>query len=265
MRARGDARGRHLLRRPTGIEIDEITQPDDPRLGDLAALLERTFSDPNSVLGLERLREFLTERASQTQRQFHVLAAQNGEPASVVGLSIFSYAPDANCGFSEYLVVDEHLRGQGEGRALFDRRKAVLDADAMLHGHLGCHGLFIEVDSPWRTPPDLLAAESFDAMQRLRIFGHLGFRRVAIAYVQPPLAPDKAAVDYLDLLFAPWPSEAQIDAISTDWIIPTLHAIWSAWAPSVANAYLAQLDQQLHGSREVPLVDPLSPTGLHPA
>jgi hypothetical protein len=259
VRARGDARGRHLLTRQTDVLIDELTRPDDARLGELAALLDRTFSDPNSVLGLDRLREFLSGPAPSSQRVFHVLAAQDLVTTRVVGLSIFSYVPRPNCGFSEYLVVDEHLRGQGKGRALFDRRKQVLDADAIHHGFAACNGLFIEADSPWRTPPTLLAADSFDAMERLRIFGHLGFRRAAITYVQPPLAPGKAPVEHMDLLFASWRSDTRDDAIATDWIAATLQPIWSGWAPSVADAYLAQLERQLRGATLVALVDPLRP------
>ena len=257
MRARGDARGRRSLTPPIGVRIDEITRPGDPRLGDVVALLERTFTDPNSVLGLDRLREFLSAPTGDVPRDFHALVAQASAPARVVGLSIFSYVPSSNCGFSEYLVVEESLRGQGEGRALFDSRKTVLDADALRYGNLDCNGLFIEVDSPSRTPPELLAADSFDATQRLRVFRHLGFRRVAIAYVQPPLAPGKAPVDHMDLLFAPWASDAPTDTISAAWIVATLRAIWSAWAPSVADAYLTQLEGQLRGARTVGLGDPL--------
>ncbi|HEY2593507.1 MAG TPA: hypothetical protein VGK33_06380, partial [Chloroflexota bacterium] len=246
MRPRGHARHRDHL---TQFRLEEITGPEDARLGDLAALLERTFADPNSVLGLDRIRQFLSEPAgNDAQRRFHVVAAESADAARILGLSIFSYVPRANCGFSEYMVVDQHLRGRGLGRALFDRRKATLDADASRHAQSACNGVFIEVDSPWRTPPELLAADSFDAHERLRIFRHLGFRRVSLAYVQPPLAPDKAPVEHLDLLFAPWATRPRGESeLSARWIVDTLAAIWSAWAPSVAPTYLAQLQQQLTG------------------
>jgi hypothetical protein len=177
---------------------------------------------------------------------------------------MFSYIPRAICGFSEYLVVDQPLRGQGVGRALFDRRKALLDADARRGGRPACNGLFIEVDSPWRTPPELLAADGFDATERLRVFQHLGFQRVSLAYVQPPLAPGKAPVDHMDLLFAPWTSAAAdgpFDAarVSATWIVATLETIWSAWAPPLSGPYLGQLQRQLGTRPDVPLVDPLNP------
>jgi hypothetical protein len=57
VRARGHARHRDHLNR---FHLEEITRPEDPRLGDAAALLERTFADPNSVLGLDRIRQFLS-------------------------------------------------------------------------------------------------------------------------------------------------------------------------------------------------------------
>ncbi len=254
MRARSDARDRHLLNQ---LRVAEITRPEDARLGDLVALLERTFTDPNAVLGLDRIRQFLSDNVRGGPRLFHVLVADVA--TRIVGLSIFSYVPRSNCGFSEYLVVDQDLRGQGLGRMLFEKRKALLDVDAVGHGHRASNGLFIEVDSPWRTPPDLLAADTFDAVERVRIFDHLGFRRVAIAYVQPPLAPGKAPVDHMDLLFAPWSTDHPSDSMDAAWITATLEAIWSAWAPGESSVHLAQLRQQLTGGPRVALVDPLNP------
>jgi len=201
VRPRGDAGDRHLL---SDIRLDEVTGPEDPRLDDLVALLQRTFADANSVLGSDRIREFLSEGAVGGLRRFHVLVASEIDQhvARVVGTSIFSYVRRSNCGFSEYLAVDAALRQRGLARALFDRRQAVLDADAGLNGQRGCHGLFIEVDSPWRTPAALLELESLDPVERLRVFAHFGFRRVDVRYVQPPLAADKLVVDHMDLLFS---------------------------------------------------------------
>jgi hypothetical protein len=82
-----------------------------------------------------------------------------------------------------------------------------------------------------------------------------------MAYVQPPLAPDKAPVEHLDLLFAPWATRPRAESeLSARWIVDTLAPIWSAWAPSVAATYLAQLQQQLTDVAYVALVDPMSPT-----
>jgi hypothetical protein len=226
------------------VKLDEITSAEDPRLVELSALLDSTFGDPNTVLSLARLREFLAERTSS--RRFHVLVLTDAP--HVVGGSVFSYVPAANCGFSEYLVVTRELRGSGHGRALFDARKSVLDADA---GHGGCAGLFIEVDSPVRAPATE-HANSIDPLERLRIFTHLGFLKVDIAYVQPALQATTAAVDIMDLLFAPWHDRV----LAREQLTQTLEAIWSAWSPETCRAHLERLRAQLL-SPHVRLVDPL--------
>lgn len=244
MHARGDA--------GQGRTLSELREPDDPRLLGLSRLLNRTFPDPNSVLGLDRMQEFLAANHAGASRLFCVLVAD--EAGAVVGGSVFSYVPRSNCGFSEYLVVERNSRGRGLGRRLFDERKRILDARAAEHAHAVCRGLFIEVDSPDRTPPELLEEEretSIDPYTRLRIFGHMGFRRVDVPYVQPPLADDKAPVDYLDLLFAPWEAEAPRDTLPTEWVFQTVEAIWSAWTPQFAD-YMTQLREKVR-TPEVPL------------
>lgn len=242
--------------------LHELTRPDDPRLAALASLLQRTFSDPNSVLGLDRLQEFLAADPHAMGRSFHVLVGED-DNGRVIGGSVFSYVPRANCGFSEYLVLEPEARGRGVGRMLFDRRRQILDdlaarRPAATSGALGCNGLFIEVDSPERSPPDMLAAERESAMdvhQRLRVFDHLGFRRVDLAYVQPPLGPNKAAVTYLDLLFAPWHTAAA-SAIPVAWIVETLEPIWRAWTASSSetDAYLSRLRDRFRAASLVGLM-----------
>jgi GNAT superfamily N-acetyltransferase len=238
--------------------LKEITHPADPRLPGLAALLRRTFPDPNTVLGLERIQEFLQANRADAPRRFCVLVAEQN--ASIVGATIFSYVVRSNCGFSEYILVDPAHRGVRLGRRLFDARKAVLDTEALRRGHHACHGVFIEADNPTRTPPALAEAEretALDVWQRLRIFDRLGFRRVDVPYVQPPLAPDKHAVDYLDLLFAPWASDPQW--IPSGWVFDTVEAIWSAWSPRTCASHLARLRSAVRGPH-VALLDPLRAT-----
>jgi GNAT superfamily N-acetyltransferase len=227
-----------------------VTAPDEPELAALSALMNRVFPDPNSVLGLDRMQEFLAANRADAARRFCILVATDTElDGAVVAGSVFSHVVASNCGFSEYLVADRSARGQGLGRRLVDARKAVLDAEAQRHGHSGCRGVFIEVDSPVRTPPELAAAESetaLDAWERLRLFDHLGFRRVDAPYIQPPLAPDKQAVDYLDLLFAAWDESAATGRrIPAQWMFDTLEAIWSAWTPETYSLHLAMLKQQI--------------------
>jgi len=217
------------------VTIVDVADPASPRLEQVAHLLNTVFVDPDTVLGLDRIRAFLGANAEPAAvgRTFFVLAAV-GAGDQVVGASLFSYVPASNCGFSEYILSHPSVRGQGLGRQLFEARKRRLETAAQATGQPGCHGLFIEATNPARTPPELLEAEretEMDAAERLRLFAHLGFRRVDYAYVQPPLGPGQAAVDYLDLLFAPW-SAAEADTIPAAWVLETLAPIWRAWSPT---------------------------------
>jgi GNAT superfamily N-acetyltransferase len=229
--------------------LREIADPDDSDLIGVARLLATTFADPNTVLDLDRLREFVSLNRSGGARRFHVLVASEPGGDGLIGATVFSYVGASNCGLSEYIVVSKPARGRGTGRLLFDERRAVLDRDARLHDRERCHGLFIEVDHPEHTPPELLEAEqetALDAWQRWRIFDHFGFRRVDLAYVQPPLADAKTAVDYLALMFLPWDAAARRSArIPRDWVLETLQPIWMGWAPRRYLSFFETLQRQL--------------------
>jgi GNAT superfamily N-acetyltransferase len=245
-----------------GLHLKLVDSPNDPDLSGLSALMQRTFPDPNTVLGLDRMQEFLAANRPSADRRFCVLVAIDEERGGgVVGGSVFSHVVKSNCGFSEYILTDRAIRGQGLGRRLFDARKAVLHAAAQGYGAPGCRGLFIEVDNPRRTPADFAEAEretSLDVWERLRLFEHLGFRRVDAPYVQPPLAPDKHAIEYMDLLFAAWePSSAERSRIPVGWLLNTVEAIWAAWTPDAYSIHLQTLKEQV-GAEDVALLDPLT-------
>jgi GNAT superfamily N-acetyltransferase len=231
------------------VHIREIERPDDPVLVEVARLLATTLAEPNTVLDLDRLREFLAGNRPGSARQFHVLVAQHPGTATPIGATVFSYVGAANCGFSEYIVVRQQARGTGIGRLLFEHRRAVLDRDALQAGQDRCRGLFIEADHPDRTPPELLAAEqetALDAWQRWRIFDHFGFCRVDVPYVQPPLAEGKTAVDYLELMFLAWDDGARAAArIPRAWVLDTLQPIWMSWAPRAYLDHFTALQQHI--------------------
>jgi len=205
----------------------DIQDPHDPLVRSVADLLLEVFADPNTVLGADRLREFLASSAAE--RKFNILALSDNQ--RLAGATVFSYVPRSNCGFSEYLVLRGAERARGLGRMLINARRTRLEADARAAGFEACNGLFIEADNPDRTPTPLLQAEretAIDAVERLRMFGHLGFFRVDFTYVQPPLAAGKTAVDYLDLLFAPF--SGSMREVPANWVIDTLTPVWRGWA-----------------------------------
>jgi GNAT superfamily N-acetyltransferase len=239
-------------------ELRRLTEPSDPDLHAMAALMHAVFPDPNVVLGLDRLQEFVGERTGD--RVFNALVAK--EAGEVVGCVVFSYVPASNCGFSEYIAVAGTLRGGGLGRYLFEARRDLLNEHARAGGQRACNGLFIEADNPLRVPAGLMEQEretAIDARERLQIFAHLGFKRVDVAYVQPPLGPGKQAVTYLDLLFAPWVGDVQ--SIDPTWVIQTVEPIWRSWSPDTYAAELSTL--QAHISRPTvalrPLIEPEEP------
>ena len=141
------------------------------------------------------------------------------------------------------------LHGEGIGRQLVDARRASLDAQAQQLGHATCRGLFIEADNPERTPAAMQAREratAMDSLARLRLFDHLGFLRVDLAYVQPSLGPGKQPVTYLDLLFAPWDEQVARDRqVPADWVYRTLGPIWDNWAFTDGEPHAATLRKRL--------------------
>lgn len=239
------------------IGIRELTDPADPDVSRLAQLMLATFADANIVLSEERLKEF-TGRV-EADRSFHVLVARDGD--GVVGGVVFSFVVPSLCGFSEYLVVHRDYRRQGIGRLLVEARKELLDRRAREHGAPGARGVFIEVENPERTPPAFLEREretAVDAWDRWRIFHRLGFLRVDVAYVQPPLGPDKRPVDYMDLLFCPWDEGVRRSRrVPAEWILHTVRPIWRGWVPDRYQEFLASFRVRL-GDGLVPLV-PLFP------
>jgi GNAT superfamily N-acetyltransferase len=227
------------------VNLKSVVDPFDPDLAALSRLMDMTFADPNIVLGLDRMQEFLSANRPDGPRRFCVLVAKDAE--QVVGGCVFSHVASSNCGFSEYMLTDRSLRGQGIGRLLFDARKTILDAEAARLGLGACNGVFIEVEHPDRSPADFAVAEretALEGWERLRIFDHLGFRRVEVPYVQPPLAEDKHPIEYLDLLFASW-NPSTSEHIPAAWVLDTVDAIWTAWTPRTAAGHLETLKRRV--------------------
>jgi GNAT superfamily N-acetyltransferase len=235
------------------ITLRRIYVPDDAALLALSRLLQATFADPDTVLELDRIQAFLAETSAD--RQFCVVVAEEG--GQVLGGTVFSYVRATNCGFSEYLVVRKDLHGEGIGRRLFAARRATLDELARQTHQAACRGLFIEADNLERTPADLQAREratAMDTLVRLQVFAHLGFLRVDLEYVQPPLGPGKQPVHYLDLLFAPWDERIRDDGrVPAGVVSQTLCAIWASWAPATSSTACQDLRDRL-GEAPVALV-----------
>lgn len=236
-----------------------IQDPHDPQLPIFSQLMHATLADPNIVLGLDRMQEFIQKRDQEEGRRFFVgIVERDGR---VIGGAVFNYSIRSNCGFSEYIVVARNYRGQGVGKLIFNERRRLLDEEARLWGHARCHGLFIEVENPDRTPPQFLEAEqetALDAWDRWRLFHRWGFQVVDVPYVQPPLAPGKHPVDYMDLLFVPWEDRARAQGrIPASWIIDTVEPIWRSWAPEEHRPHLEALIRHIEAKGPSVAIRPL--------
>ncbi len=240
-----------------GMEIRELTDPSDPNVRRLEQLILSTFADPNIMLSEGDLEKFIG--LVEPERSFHVLVAKDGD--ALVGGVVFSFVVPSLCGFSEYLVVHPAYRRRGVGRALIEARKQLLDRRAREQGAPGARGVFIEVENPERVPLEFRERErqtAIDAWDRWRVFHRMGFLRVDVPYVQPPLGPDKQPVYYLDLFFCPWDEEVRrTRAIPVNWILDTVRPVWRGWIPDRYQEFLASFQQRL-GAGPVPLV-PLFP------
>lgn len=230
-----------------GIRIRPITDPGDPAIAAFGRLQERTFADPELLIPPQALPRLLLRQTAE-RRNFLLVAEAGG---TVVGGTVFHYFPGPNSGFSSFMAVAPELRGQGLARRLHGARLALLDAEAGERAPV-C-GLFIDVVAPERLTPAEMEREravGADPVARRRIFHRLGFRRVDVAYYQPPDGPGAAPVTTLDLLYCP---RTEADAVATDLVVATLHAYWAPWlGRPAADRHAAELRRRCGGD-QVPL------------
>lgn len=216
-----------------------VTDPADPAISRFTELLLETFADPDICLPPEHVAAFLEDPGPE--RSCHLLLLTEGE--AVLGGTFFSCAWMTGAGFSEYMVLAPAARGSGLAKLLMAERRRVLDEAARALGHRACPGLFIECLDPVRAPQVVVASEretAMDGTARRRFFQRAGFRKVEAPYRQPPLAPDKAAITYMDLLFLPWAPEAS-ERLAVQFILETVRTIYQGWVPESWEEDLAEL------------------------
>lgn len=226
----------------TDVTIRRVADPRDPALAAFGSLQERTFADPELLIPPEVLPGMLARRS--TQRRNYMLVAEQGEV--VVGGAIFHYFPGVNTGFSSFLAVAPEVRGQGVARRLHEARFALLDEEA----GRSVAGLFIDVLAPERMSPAEVAAEQAvgaDPLLRRRIFDRLGFRKVDVAYYQPPDEPGAEPITTMDLLCCP---RTPAEWVAAELVAATMHAYWTPWlGREAADTHAAQLRRRCGGDR----------------
>ena len=189
------------------IAIREVTDPDDPAIDGFGQMQTAAYFAPETLIPSRYIPQLLGDSSEKARRNFLVVAESDGR---VVGGTLFHWLADAGSGFSSFLGVDREHRRRGIARGLHETRFAILDRAAGGHPapavRVHAPGVFIDVVSPTRLPPEELEREQqigSDPWQRRHAFARLGFRQVDMRYEQPVGGPNGGPVTILDLLFCP--------------------------------------------------------------
>jgi GNAT superfamily N-acetyltransferase len=232
------------------MQIRQVTDPHDPAIDAFGRIQEAVYFDPHALIPT-RWFGTLLQQSSGTRQNFFLVAEQ--DDGAVLGGTLFHYLADAGTGFSSFMGVARSARGQGIARALHTARFAVLNRAA----GQAVPGVFIDVVNPTRMSQRDLVREravGSDPWQRLRIFGHLGFRRVDIRYEQPVGGPGGGPVTILDLLFCP---SVPAETVPTALVVATLRAYWSGWlGAQEADRHARELEQRAGGRAQLALLLP---------
>ncbi|HYG60084.1 MAG TPA: GNAT family N-acetyltransferase [Symbiobacteriaceae bacterium] len=224
----------------TTIHIRRVADPGDPAIAAFGALQERVFPDPDLLIP-PHVMPFMVARQTKERRNILLVAEVEG---AVVGGTLFHYLAVPQTGFSSFMAVAPECRGQGVARKLHQARWATLITEGPVHG------IFIDVVAPERLPPEDLARErafGLDPADRRRVFHRLGFRRVDVAYYQPPGGPGEEPITTMDLLYCP---HEPADFVATDVVVGTMHAYWTPWlGRQTADTHAAELRRRCGGDQ----------------
>jgi len=224
------------------LALRQIKDPADPGIAAFGRLQERVYADSDLLIPPHVLPYMLARQSPH--RANLMLVAQQG--AEVVGGTIFHYFPAVNTGFSSFLAVAPEVRGCGLARRLHEARFALLDQTAGPQAPV--NGLFIDVVAPERLSAEEWEQErevGSDPAMRRRIFHRLGFRRVDVAYYQPPEGSGGEAITSMDLLYCP---RTEAHAVRTDLVAGTMEVYWTDWlGRKVAAEHAAELRRRCGG------------------
>jgi hypothetical protein len=232
------------------VAIREVVDAHDPAIAGFGQMQTAAYFAPETLIPAQYMPQMLEgSLAGGSRRNFLVVAELNGQ---VVGGTLFHWLADAGSGFSSFLGVDRAVRGQGIARRMHAERLAVLDRAAGGQAP----GVFIDVVSPTRLPPEDLARErkvGSDPWARRVAFAHLGFRQVDIRYEQPVGGPNGGPVTILDLLYCP---RQPADSVPTSLVVATMRAYWSPWLGTSAARHAQELEARAHGASSLALISP---------
>ena len=198
---------------------------------DLAALIKLyagiyipEFPDPNERESLENMQRYLTLKAEgwYGKNNYHIVAAMDGERA--LGLAVFDYLADSNCGVIEFLMTTSDARQTGLGARLRAYAEEILSADAQRNGKaLAC--VLAEMNDPFAVNS---LDDNLDPFVRARIWGKWGYKRLDFSYLQPALSEEQEPVRNLLLLAKPV-DPAYASKIPTEMLLSAIRG-YMTWA-----------------------------------
>lgn len=226
-----------------------ITDPRDPAIWAFGRLQEASFPEPDLLIPPSAFPRMIASR-SGARRNFLLVAEAEG---ALIGGAIFHYLPEPGSAFSSFLAVDRAHRGQGVARGLHEARFRALDEAAGEQGSVP--GVFIDVVAPERLSRaelDRERAVGADPVERRRVFQRLGFRKVDVAYCQPPDEAGGSPITNMDLLFCP---RSPAERVETELVVGTMRAYWRPWlGERAAQISAAELERRC-GGPNVALLD----------
>jgi GNAT superfamily N-acetyltransferase len=233
------------------VTIRQVVDPNDPAISGFGEMQTSAYFAPETLIPARYIPQMLSGEGKTGSRRNFLLVAESG--GRVVGGALFHWLADAGSGFSSFLGVDRQFRRLGIARRLHAERFAILDQAA--GGHVP--GVFIDVVSPTRLPPEEVAREKrvgSDPWQRRRAFARLGFRQVDIRYEQPVGGPNGGPVTILDLLYCP---HDPADTVPTALVVATMRAYWLPWmGASAASHHAQELEARADGMTALKLIPP---------
>jgi GNAT superfamily N-acetyltransferase len=233
------------------ITVRQVVDSNDTAIDGFGQMQAAAYFAPETLIPSRYIPQLLgADGQSLWRNNFLLVAELDGR---VVGGTLFHWLADAGTGFSSFLGVDRQFRRQGIARRLHEERFSVLDRAAGGRAP----GVFIDVVSPTRLPPEELAREQkigSDPRQRRHAFARLGFRQVDVRYEQPVGGPNGGPVTILDLLFCP---RDPADSVPTALVIATMRAYWTPWlGADAASQHASELEARAQGQSELKLIQP---------
>ena len=226
------------------LTLRSITDPHDPALERFGQVQDAVYASPDTLIPASMFAQLL--EWSLPERQNFIAVAEDG--GEVVGGAVFHLFAEVGSGFSSFMGVARDAQGRGVSSALHHFRWQTLERALGREPQ----GLFIDVVNPERLSAEEIEAEEnvgSSPVRRRQVFGHLGFKQIDVAYVQPTSPP----ITNMDLLFY---HPLRPSSIPTQLVTDTMTVYWQPWLGEKRAARAASELRARAGDDTVNLIEP---------